>query len=216
MKTYFKLIIYSIALITSLTLKAQTFTSKGAVELGGEFSFTSQSESVSGYSYSYGSESSSYGLLMFSPYLGVMMGQGFELGFEPSIANSKSSTLLNLFFAPAYNINTGGNAYPYLEGLIGYSAITDHGSVHGLGIGLGGGVKVAIGSSALFLFSLKYLSQSYEYEYTINNYTYTGYSYYSYPTTLKVKETINTFFAGIGFHIFITPKAQRPSSLPLK
>ena len=210
MKTYLKPIIFCITLIWSVTLKAQTFTSKGTVELGGEFSFTSQSASVTGGSYYSNYSGGSADLLMFSPYVGAMIGQGFELGFSPSIIHAESSTLLNLFLAPAININTSGTAYPYFEGLIGYSSASGTGSIGGLGIGAGAGVKVTIGCSALFLFDLKYLHQSYEYDEPYYNYSFNGTSYTNNYTTLKVTETINTFFAGLGFRIFIAPKTSHP------
>ena len=207
MKTSFTRFIICILAVVSTSSKAQLFTSKGTVELGGEFSFTSQSSTVTGGSYYSGGSSESYNVLMFSPYIGVMTGKGFELGFMPSIAHGGDVTLLDLFFAPAININTGGSAYPYVEGLIGYSTYGGGSSTSGLGIGISGGIKARIGSSALFLFNVKYLHQSFEEE---EHY----YAYYpSYMSgTHKVEVSINTLFAGIGFRIFIVKSAKTNSS----
>jgi hypothetical protein len=210
MKTSLKHFIICFLMAGSMTSHAQSFTSKGTVELGGEFSFSSQKESSSN-NYSHGQESEAYNVLMFNPYIGAMVGQGFELGFMPGIARSGSITSLNLFFAPSYNINTSGNAYPYLEGLIGYSSIASGVSANGLGTGISGGVKVAIGSSGLFLFNVKYLHQSFETEESYN----TGYPYYSY-TTVKTTVAINTIFAGMGFRIFITSKPAKTPALKVK
>ena len=210
MKTFNYLVI-CILMISSLSSQGQSFTSKKTVELGGEFSFTSQTTSITGSNYGSNDNSDSYDVLMFSPYVGLMIGQGFELGFMPSIAKAENLTIIDLFFAPSYNIQTGGNAYPYLEGLVGYSSYSNSDITGGLGIGVGGGVKVTIGSSALFLFNIRYIHQSFEEKETY----YAGYPYYT-ATSTTVKISLNTLFAGLGFHIFIPSKSSKPISSPGK
>lgn len=206
MKPVHKLFISFVLVLLTNSSQAQSLTSKGTIELGGEFSFSSQtiSQSTTSSYNPYNTNRESYDVLLFSPYVGVMMGQGFELGFMPAIANSGSVTSLNLFLAPAYNISTSGNAVPYFEGLIGYSTINNGRSAGGLGIGVSGGVKVTIGSSGLFLFSIKYLHQSFEEE---RDY----YSFNPYYTSGTYKSTViyNTIFAGIGFRIFIASKSLK-------
>lgn len=206
MKTQLSLFILCCIVIIASQTSAQSFTSKGTVELGGEFSFSSQTVSSS---LSSSSNRSALNTLMFNPYIGTMVAEGFELGFMPGIATvsygGSSSTQTNLFFVPSYNVNTSGKAFPYFEFLIGYNSISGsgNGSESGLGVGFSGGVKVAIGNSGLFLFNVKYLHQSY-------NVTETNYYYnFGSPTNTSYTESLNTVLASIGFHIFIPSKSSR-------
>jgi len=203
MKTFRKCFVSAILIIFSISLQAQTFTSKGTVELGGDFSFSSRTETVPGYTFYPNNSSATLNTLIFDPYVGVMATEGFEIGFMPGIGTTSyagsSATSLNLFLAPAYNINAGGKAYPYFEFLIGYNSISGGSTTQdGLGVGFSGGVKVTIGGNALFLFNIKYLHQSY------NNFRYydsiTG-------TSFLGTETLNTILAGVGFRVFFPSKS---------
>ena len=163
---------------------AQSFTSKGTIELGGEVSFVSVKQ------LSPSNAGNSESALMVNPYLGVMVVEGFELGLVPGVttvySGSQSSTALNLFFAPAYNIKTSGIVYPYLEFLIGYNRISSYG---GVGAGFSGGIKVQVGDKGLFVFNLRYLNQSYDSDFS--------------------SETLGTISAGIGFRVFFVSKSGK-------
>ncbi len=207
MKTIHKFLISSALVIIPWSSYAQSLTSKGTVELGGEFSFASQTYTRSGSS----SGGSALNTLMFNPYIGVMVTEGFELGFMPGITTisqgGESATELNLFFTPAYNVNSG-KAFPYFEFLIGYNSISGSGyygstqTYSGLGVGFGGGVKVAVGGSGLFLFNIKYLHQSYDIP-ASNSSNFYG------STSSSNTLSLNTVFAGVGFRIFFAPKTVR-------
>ncbi len=209
MKKHFNHFAICCLMISTSALHGQSLTSKNTVELGGDFSFSSQTRTLGGIT-----SNSTYTTLMFDPYIGVMITEGFELGFMPGISSNRqsgsySSTLtgVNLFLAPAYNFNVGGKAFPYLEFLVGYNSLSGGGvsrTEEGLGVGFSGGIKVAISESSLFLFNVKYLHQNYNnVPYYDDNFYWNGPSY--------VSESLNTVFAGIGFRVFISPRVKTPA-----
>ncbi|HTB32139.1 MAG TPA: hypothetical protein VK808_08945, partial [Bacteroidia bacterium] len=109
---------------------AKVFASPGCVELGGSFSFTSQSFSNPNG----GGSTPSTSLILFAPYVGYFPIQGLELGVNPLSVSSSSdgtgdhTTSLLFVFAPSYNFNTRSIAYPFIEGNIGYASISESGS----------------------------------------------------------------------------------------
>ena len=183
-----KKIIISLTLLFFLgtVLKGQdaTFTKGGNIELGGSISFLN--EKVSG-------SSSSTNLFSFNPYIGCMIISGFELGVIPGVTvtnetGSSSTTGLNLFLAPAYNINAG-KVYPFLEFLIGYNSINvGSNNSGGLGVGGTGGVKFQVGSNGNLIFSFQYLHKSYK------------------SSGSSESTGINNLAMEIGFRIFILKK----------
>ena len=198
-------------LLISSSLTAQTFTQPGTIELGGDISFSSQSYSENGTN-----SGSALTTFSFNPYLGFMVSDGFELGLMPGIATvsygSSTSTQLNLFFAPAYNVNTNSSVYPYFEFLIGYNTSSDNSyssyagnrTIGGLGVGLDAGLKINLKGNSLLLFKIQYLHQSFNRD----TYTTTGYS--GYPVTIESREiALNTVSFGMGFRIFIEPREKK-------
>jgi hypothetical protein len=142
------------------TGNSKSFASAGCVELGGSFSFTSES-----YTNSNGvSSSPTTNVILFAPYVGYFPVQGIELGLNPfsvastSFGSGGSSTSLLFMFAPSYNFNTHSIAYPFIEGEIGYTSTND-GGANESGISYGGraGVKLAIAPHALLNIGLQYL-----------------------------------------------------------
>jgi hypothetical protein len=166
------------------------FIMPGTIELGGEMSYASQKvEDAEG----------SASLFAMNPYVGIMVGSGFELGFKPGVqfqkAGNYKATTFNLLFAPAFNINGGGSVFPYFEFLVGYNmlsyeqAIPYSGNLEetasGAAIGIDGGFKAIIGNSGLVLFKIEYLHQTFK---TSGQFS----SEVSY----------NTLSAGVGFRVF--------------
>ena len=183
MRTIQKLSVMCLAILFAQLAPAQSFTQKGTIELGGDISFSSQKESEA---------DASLTTLSFNPYVGVMVSDGFELGFRPQIMtvsySGSSLSSLGLYLTPAYNFKTSSKAIPYLEFIIGYNSIDNDGdSYGGLGTGADGGLKINIAGNSLLLIKLEYLHQSYEMD---------GDSY-----------SINTLSFGFGFRVFLGPKA---------
>ena len=165
-----------------------SFTLPGTVEFGGDISFSSQSISGS---------TSSLSLFSFNPYFGVMLVKGLELGLMPGISLSSSgggngstntTTILNLFLAPAYNFDAG-KIYPFIEFLAGYNSIgIKTQTLRGISIGGSGGLKFQMGKSGLLLFDITYLSQDYN------------------DSDRFLIERLKTLSVGLGARFFLSPK----------
>ena len=208
MKSFSKIILALMIIASSAS--AQTFIQTGTVELGGDISLSSQTETFPNYDPIYGysnlnTETSNQTTFSFNPYFGVMVVRGFELGVQPGIAiiNPGAKTNLHLYFAPAYNFNTQSNIYPYVEFLAGYNSEKDNLSTSS-GLGLGGdvGMKVAIKGSILLLVKIQYINESYTLKtpaYYYYNYPYGNY-YYD-PTDYKY--SVGTLSFGVGLRVFI-------------
>lgn len=137
---------------------ATAFLMPGTVELGGGLSMTSQTEINNGRT-----ASGSVTLLALSPYVGVFVAKGVELGvYAPQITwlddGYRSQTQVALGAAPAYHFSTDGPAFPYLEAQLGYNFLWSH-SDGSYGVSthtdsefswaLGAGVKVILGRCVL-------------------------------------------------------------------
>ena len=141
------------------TNSIKEITTKGTIEFGGNISFINEGSSNRDYSVHQ---------FAFNPYVGFMLGNGFELGLTPgfvSIGSSESSSIsqFNLFLAPSYNIKAG-NTYPFFEFLVGYQKNYfgyNNFSFSGVGFGASCGVKVMIGDIGSLVCDLKYLNQSF-------------------------------------------------------
>lgn len=55
-----------------------------------------------------------------------------------------------------YNFKTGGKAYPFIEALVGYTAITGGGDVSGLSWGGRMGLKIAVTDKGLLNLGIQY------------------------------------------------------------
>jgi hypothetical protein len=160
----------------STSSNPKVFASAGCVELGGGFSFNSESVS----SPNGGGTSPTTSLILFAPYVGVFPVKGFEIGLNPfsiesaSYGPGSSTTALLFILAPSYNFNTHSIAYPFIEGNIGYNSNNrTNATESGVCYGVRGGVKLAIASHALLNIAVQYLEQTYSSngisEGTINN-----------------------------------------------
>jgi len=152
---------FFVLLIGTITVNAQNFATKGAIELGGSIGFSSTT-------FVYDGESSDDALSSFTvqPYIGYFIINGLELGLIPSFTSQSSGdnsiSSLGIYFAPAWNFDLKNNLFPFIEGRIGYNSINydigegDGNTSSGLAFGLRGGVKVQVGNSALVNFALYY------------------------------------------------------------
>ena len=129
------------------------FAMEGTTELGGSISFLSVTPVSNGRS------GDSYTIFSFSPFIGYFITDGFELGVDPFAitTTSGSITVVNVLVAPSYNFKTDGIAYPFVEGLLGYSSISDGSTSNGVSWGLRGGVKLAVVDQGLLNLGLQYL-----------------------------------------------------------
>jgi hypothetical protein len=192
MKT--KLILPAVFLAASVSSLAQNFHKKGTTELGGGISYSSVSADVSGSSYN----NEAVGTLIFSPYFGYMVANGFELGFSPQVldqeAGGSSSTILGFYASLASNINLDGATYPFIELMLGYNSVEDG---DGFGFGLNGGVKVNVAGNALLLLQLQFLHQTFERD---------GSNYFS---AVQPTITLTTVAFGLGFRVFFPQQEKK-------
>ena len=145
----------------SVSIFAQGFANKGVWELGGMIGFSSTTSVSNG-------ESGDNALTQFTfePYVGYFVINCFELGLIPSFSTASlgdaSTSIFNIFFAPAYNFNLHSAAFPFVEGRIGYGSTTydpgegDSNTSSGLSWAVRGGLKYQLGNSALVNVSLGY------------------------------------------------------------
>jgi hypothetical protein len=132
------------------------FAKKGVVEVGGNISFSSISR------VSDGETGSAMTLLNFAPFVGYFITDGFELGVNPfSITSASyggsSATEVMIFLAPSYNFEAKGNAYPFIEALLGYTSSSNGETRSGFSYGARGGVKLAVTGKGLLNLGLQYV-----------------------------------------------------------
>jgi hypothetical protein len=155
------LIFLSFITIVCLNVKAQDFGKKGVIETGGTISFSSITSVSDG-------ETADESTTIFSlqPAIGYFIVDGFEIGLAPAFTSLSSgdntTSMFGIFLAPAYNFNTGGKVYPFIEGRIGYNTVnTDDGqtdqTLSGLSYGGRGGIKVQLGGSSLLNLGVEYM-----------------------------------------------------------
>lgn len=195
MKTISKLLSIILFLVISATSQAQDFVKRGTTELGGSLLFAHQNAS---YSNAFGSASSSATTLIISPYFGFMFNSGFELGVVPEFiflaSDGTDGKGVNLFLAPAFNIRTKGNAYPFIEFLLGFNNAE---SKTGVGYGMNVGVKSNVAGNSLLLTQLQFLVQ---------NLSGGGISSLSNNDS---NLTLITFSFCMGYRIFIRPNEKK-------
>jgi hypothetical protein len=104
------------------------------------------------------------------PQIGYFVTDGFEIGFNPGISllpgisvispsSGNSTTMLQLFFYPGYNLRPeGSNIFPFLEVPLGYTSISDGStSESGFSWGVKGGAKIAAAKHLLLTVFVEYL-----------------------------------------------------------
>jgi hypothetical protein len=140
----------------------KVFSSPGVWELGGSAAF-SRNTPVAG-----GSSGEAVYKLSAVPFVGYFLLDGVELGVNPlgvalTSEGDTTTTELRFLFAPSYNYSLGGRAYPFIEGLAGYTAvIVDYpggGRSTRSGFSWGGrlGVKFPVTAQGLLNVGVQYL-----------------------------------------------------------
>jgi hypothetical protein len=146
--------------------------------LGGQFS-------LSGVKYE--GDDNAITVFLLEPYLGFKISKGLEMGIYPGLSSisggSNSRTAYQIFLAPAYNFD-GGNTYPFIEGLVGYSN-SDIG-LSGIGYGARAGLKIQIGNSSLVSVGFSFVQQNLS---STNDHVYT--------------ENVGTYMFDVGFRVFL-------------
>jgi hypothetical protein len=138
------------------------FASTGVWELGGSATFSSTTPVVGG------SRGDAVYKLSAIPYVGYFLMNSLELGVNPlgvalTSGGDTTTTELRFLFAPSYNYDLGGSAYPFIEGLAGYTAvIMDYpGGARSTrsGFSWGGrlGVKFPVTARGLLIVGVQYL-----------------------------------------------------------
>jgi hypothetical protein len=154
------------------TAQAQQFNKKGTLELGGSISYSSTTLVSDGTT-----DSKSNSVFTFNPIASYFITDGFSLGVSPGInmikIGSLDNTLTNLmlFAVPGYTFGKD-KVFPFIEGWIGYTAVSTSkdisissistGSIakldlSGISYGGRGGVKLLVGKSGLINASLSYM-----------------------------------------------------------
>ncbi len=148
-------LISCISFLSIISINAQDFATKGTWEAGGSISWSSITTVNDGES----SENSLSQFVVEVPIYYFVI-KGFELGLIPSFTSLSygdgSASAFLIYLAPAWNFNTNSNAYPFMEGRIGYNTAGNGETESGIAWAVIGGVKVQIGGGALIRFSIGY------------------------------------------------------------
>lgn len=130
------LIFISLLLLTFITatdMSSQTkniFAVKDSWEVGGSFSFSKVRKE-------------------FAPYAGYFITDGFELGVIPAVEfinekNEEDKISYSIFIASAYNGNWESEAYPFIQGAIGYYNLSGERDESGLTMEIEAGLKTNV------------------------------------------------------------------------
>jgi len=142
------------------------YATMNVVELGGSISYSSSKTVTNG-----DVSNESISIFQFLPYVNYFIIDGFSLALVPGInivklsSTSPSITNYALFLSPGYTFSTGGKLFPYIEGMVGYTALKSDKSPLGStnldqgGISFGGkaGVKIAAGNSGMAAIGASYI-----------------------------------------------------------
>lgn len=165
MNTYLRICSFFVALLVMMSIlappvmfgqEAKPFATQGCMEIGGSISFLSTTPVF------YGNTNGSMSTFSFQPFIGYFVSDGFELGFDPLgltyiDLGGTTITQVTIFAAPSYNFRTGGNAYPFIEALLGYTSQSVSSTSSGFSWGGRGGVKIAVTDKGLLNLGVQYL-----------------------------------------------------------
>jgi len=196
MKKSFALFTIVLLLLSAVACSVQAqFASKGVKEFGGAISYSSSTSVSNGTT-----ASQSTSLFNFMPYANYFIMNGFSLGVSPGInivkiaGSSNSITNYLLFIIPGYTFSTKSDVFPFVEGMLGYTAVSSKADatngipeldLSGVSYGGRGGIKVMVGKSGLFSAGVSYTL------YTFN------------PKGADKRSGFNSFALSMGFSVFI-------------
>ncbi|HKI78982.1 MAG TPA: hypothetical protein VKA26_10605 [Ignavibacteriaceae bacterium] len=151
-------IILLVVFVSACNVSAQ-YATKGDIELGGAISYSSTTAVSNGNT---ASESTS--LFQFQPYASYFIFNGFSVALSPGIGilspagATESTKLYGIFLVPGYTFNMKSNIFPYVQGLVGYTALKSGATDNsGLSFGGKGGVKLVAGKNGLVSIGVSYM-----------------------------------------------------------
>ena len=170
-------------------VEKKRFALAGVWELGGSATFQRSVPVVNGV------EGDAVYTLSALPYVGWFLFDGLELGANPlgvSMTRTGESTVVDLrfLFAPSWNFRMKGEWYPFVEGLVGYTArltTTDEGDTTDDGITWGGrvGLKFWVVEQGLLTVGVQYLAVTLD------------------PSNAKDRHGSNDIAAAVGFSVWL-------------
>ena len=160
MKNFFALltILLLLSFVSASNVHAQ-YATKGVIELGGAVSFSSTTAVSNG-----NTASQSSTLFQFTPYGNYYITDGFSIGLSPGIdivkfaGVSESMKGYAIFLVPGYTFTTKSNLFPFIEGMVGYTALSSGSTdLSGISFGGKGGVKMVVGNNGIITVGLNYI-----------------------------------------------------------
>lgn len=159
-------LLYAIVISTSVgNAHGKLFAKQGVVELSGSVSFSSLTAVSSGRT------DDATTIFSLAPQVGYFVADGIELGIStgmtllPGVSiltppKGEGTTILQLFFAPAYNYRAeGSNVCPFIEPQLGYTSISSgDSSESGFSYGVRAGIKAIAVEHFLVSFSGQYMA----------------------------------------------------------
>ena len=143
-------------LATACSVHAQ-YAKKNSVEVGGAVSYSSTTAVING-----STSGDPITLLQFAPYAGYFVADQISIGLSPTVISFKASgsttTAYGIYAVPGYTFTSRGNAFPYVQALLGYTGLSTSGSPDLTGFSYGGkaGVKVSVGTGGLIDIGVEY------------------------------------------------------------
>jgi hypothetical protein len=162
-KTGTFLVLTAVLFFNQTMAQERTFATKGITEISGSFAYSSFTP------VSNGNTSASTSIFTLTPQIGYFIQDGFEIGlssglsFLPGVtfvfpSGGNNTTILGLFFTPSYNFRIESKSvFPFIEGQLGYTAVSSGSSTSsGFSYGGKGGIKMIIADHVLLNFSAQY------------------------------------------------------------
>jgi len=166
----FSLTILTLVALSLITISSngiaqdRQFAAKGVTEISGTVSFSRFTTVFRGET------GDAISIFTIAPQIGYFVTDGFELGLGTGVSlipgfsiispeDGESTSLLQLFLAPSYNIKTNdAKLYPFLEAQLGYTSLSSGDDTEsGFSYGGRAGLKIAAVEHFLVTLSAQYL-----------------------------------------------------------
>ena len=182
------LLLVSVGAAQSSSSSDKEYASKGVVELGGSIGFSSYTSVSAGQT-----SSTTYTSFSLTPSVGYFVTDGLEIGLDPfslttstHTGASSSQTEISILGGLGYAFKTQGAAYPFVEGVAGFSSYSSGTySASGFSWGARGGVKIVLASHVLILAGVQYMQIT------------------ESPTGATARYGYNQLMIGAGFSVYL-------------
>ena len=152
-------IIFLVLFISACNVQAQ-YAKKNTVELGGSISYSSTTQVSDG-----NTASDANTLFQFQPYASYFLYDNFSVALSPGITifspagATESIKGYALFLVPGYTFDMKSNIFPYIQGMVGYTALKSDTTMDlsGISFGAKAGVKMIVGNSGAISFGISYI-----------------------------------------------------------